>query len=261
VDGRWLTADEYLADGAHSALVNEATVRQYWPNVSAVGQRFSFFNDPRVFEIVGVVEDVALSDLEGPTDAAVYFPFAKTALPFAVLHARTGGDAALVMAAVQEEIESLDPQVAVQGAGTAEDILSQTLWPRRMGAALLSIFAALALVMAAAGIHAVMSYTSALRRHEIGVRMALGAEAGGVLWLVLRQGMALVGLGAVLGVAAAIAGGSLVADMLYGVSLTDPTTLMLVPGVLGLVALVACGIPAWRSTRVHPVQALQPDSR
>jgi len=257
VKGRWLTDDEYLADGAHSAMVNEATVNRYWPGGSAVGQRFTFFNDPRVFEIVGVMKDVALSQLGGDTDTAVYFPFAQAALPFAVLHARTNGNVPQVMASVRDAIQSLDRNIPIQGLNTADDIFAQTLWPRRMGAALLSIFATLAMVMAAAGIHAVMSYVTMLRQHEIGIRMALGAEPGGVLWMVLRQGMTLVLIGTALGVAASVAGGSLISGMLYGVQASDPVTLVLVPGVLGLVALIACGIPAWRSTCTNPVEALQ----
>jgi putative ABC transport system permease protein len=202
---------------------------------------------------------VALSSLEGQVEGAVYFPYAKTALPFAVLHARTSGDVSSVMAAVQEEVQALDTAVPVQAPTAIDDVLAQTLWPRRMGAALLSIFAVLALVMAAAGIHAVMSYTSALRRHEIGVRMALGAESARVLWLVLRQGMTLVAIGCVVGIVVTLAAGSLVSGMLYGVEPADPATLFLVPAVLSVVALVACGLPAWRSTQVQPVRALQPE--
>jgi ABC-type antimicrobial peptide transport system permease subunit len=145
----------------------------------------------------------------------------------------------------------------IRGTGTIQEQIEQGLWASRMGAALLSIFGGLALTLAMIGIYGVMSYTVAQRTQEIGIRMALGAQAGDVFRLVLRQGMLLALSGAAAGIVGALLVGRMIADLLYGIRPQDPITYAGVALVLILVALVACYIPARRATRVDPLVALR----
>jgi ABC-type antimicrobial peptide transport system permease subunit len=161
------------------------------------------------------------------------------------------------MGAVRTQVNQLDRNLALTNGQTIGQTLAQGLWPSRMGAALLGLFGLLALVLASIGIYGVLSYSVSQRTSEIGIRMALGAQSKQVLALVLKQGMLLAVIGAVLGVVVALPVTRLASTLLYGVSPTDPLTYISITLLLMAVALLACYIPARRATRVDPLVALR----
>jgi putative ABC transport system permease protein len=151
----------------------------------------------------------------------------------------------------------MDKNLPLQNVSTVAEIIGQVLWAPRMGAALLAIFGVLALVLATVGIYGVLAYSVSQRTHEIGLRLALGAQTGDVLGLILKQGMVLVGAGVVVGLVAGFAGTRLIENLLFGVSATDPVTFFGTAALLALVALVASFIPARRAAKVDPMIALR----
>jgi putative ABC transport system permease protein len=177
--------------------------------------------------------------------------------PAAALIVRTTGSPGALLGTVRDRIRAIDRHMPLRNTGTVQEQIEQGLWAPRMGAALLSIFGGLALVLAMIGIYGVMAYSVAQRTQEMGFRMAIGAGPRDVLWLVLRQGMLLAVLGAAAGVAAAVAVGRLIAGLLFGIRPYDPVTLTAVVLALCSVALLACYLPARRATRVDPLTALR----
>jgi ABC-type antimicrobial peptide transport system permease subunit len=171
--------------------------------------------------------------------------------------ARTAADPAAMTAALAGEIHALDAELPVYDVSTMEQRLHDALAKRRFSMLLLGVFAAVAMTLAAIGIYGVMSYWVNQRRHEIGIRMALGAQAGNILQLVLRQALALVGVGIVIGLAGALALTRLMASMLFGVSATDLVTFGVISLLLAGIALVAGYLPARRATKVDPLVALR----
>jgi ABC-type antimicrobial peptide transport system permease subunit len=169
----------------------------------------------------------------------------------------TDGDPAPILGTAQREIGRMDPQVPLNNPYSMREVIDQSLWPAKLGAMLLGILGGMALCLAAVGLYGLMSYSVGQRRLEIGLRMALGAEQGTVLQLILRQGMLLVAIGLALGLSAAYAVSRVVSTLLYGVSATDPVTFGGVTAVLIVVALVASIVPAMRASRVDPVAALR----
>ena len=187
----------------------------------------------------------------------IYRPVQQEYAPGAALLVRTRGDPSSLIGAVRDRIQTLDRRMPLRGTGTVQQNIEAGLWAPRMGAALLSIFGGLALMLAMIGVYGVMSYSVTQRAQEIGIRMALGAQAGDVLFLVLRQGMALAAGGAAAGVVLALAFGHVVSALLFGVSGRDPLTLVSVTALLAAIALLACYLPARRAARVDPLVALR----
>lgn len=187
----------------------------------------------------------------------IYRPLQQEYAPAAALVVRTKGDPAARLAAVRDQVQTLDKNMPIRNTGTIQEQIVQGLWASRMGAALLSIFGGLALILAVIGIYGVMSYSVAQRTQEIGIRMALGAQAGDVRRFVLWQGMVPALLGAGAGVLAAVALAQSIANLLYGIRPHDPLTVGVVSGLLIAVALVACYVPARSATRVDPLVALR----
>jgi putative ABC transport system permease protein len=170
---------------------------------------------------------------------------------------RTSADPLALAAAVRREVQSLDPNQPLYNITTMEETLDRSLATQRLSTMLLMMFAGVALVLAAVGLYGVMSYVVTQRRHEIGIRMALGAQRADVLRLILRQGMWLTACGVVLGLTASFALSRLMASLLFGVSPTDPLTFVLVALALAVVTLVACLVPARRALKVDPMIALR----
>ncbi len=179
--------------------------------------------------------------------------------PFVTVQVRTAGKPEAAIGTVRGVVQSLDRNLAITNVQTIHEIMSQALWAPRMGAALLTLFGGLALVLAAVGVYGVLSYSVNQQRHEIGIRRALGAQEGDVLRLVAAQGMRLTVVGLVLGLLLAALFARLLASLLFGVSTTDPWTFAGVTAVLLVVALVACYIPARRAIQVDPLVALRYD--
>ncbi|WP_405274666.1 ABC transporter permease [Gaopeijia maritima] len=257
--GRGVIADDLLEGAPAVAVVNRALADRYWPGENPLGRRFTFYGDPVVREVVGVVPTVTITQTGEEPRPAAYMPWSQWPQGFGVLHLRTSGGGAAVLGAVAERLRALHPEATLQPPRTVDDLRYDTLRARRVGAGLVGAFALVALVLAVMGIHAVLATVSRQRTHEIGVRMALGARRGAVLRMVVGQGMALVGVGVGVGLLASVVAGRLVQSLLFDTSPSDPVTLLVVPVVLSAVALLACLGPAWRSTRTSPVRALSPE--
>ena len=238
-------------------VVNEAFARRFWPNEDAVGKRFKFFGDDFQTEVAGVVRNSDLVNLGEDPRPIAYLPLSQNYSPGITLHVRTDGDPRTVLSTVRREVQALDPNLPLIAVSPISEVLDQVLWAPRMGAALLVVFGLLALVLAAVGIYGVLAYSVSQRTHEIGLRMALGAQRGDVLKMIVRQGMTLTLIGVVVGLAVAFLVTRFMESLLYGVAATDPLTFMGVSLVLAAVALLATFIPARRATRVDPMIALR----
>ncbi|MBV8856411.1 MAG: ABC transporter permease [Acidobacteria bacterium] len=253
------------ADGKNAPgviVVNEAFVRDYFPGQEPLGQHVVIDGPddkplpPR--EVVGVVGNVHFESFNDEAQPEYYIPFeqAPAAVSQVVVRAK-GGDAAALTPSVRAALKGVDPNLLIWETRTMDELVGQSVAPQRFNVALLGFFAALAMLLAAVGIYGVMSYTVTQRRHEIGIRMALGAQRKDVLRLVVRQGMLLTLLGLGLGLAGAFALTRLMTSLLYGVSATDPTVFAAVSLLLAAVALLACYVPARRATKVDPMVALR----
>jgi putative ABC transport system permease protein len=161
------------------------------------------------------------------------------------------------MKSVHDLVQTLDKTMPIRNIGTVQDALEQGLWAPRMGAVLLSIFGGLALVLAMIGVYGVMSYSVSQRTPELGFRLAIGAQPGQVLWLVMRQGLIVAACGAAVGIVLAAIAATFLRNLLFGIPPQDPVTLLAVAGLLTIVAVVACYVPARRATRVDPLVALR----
>jgi putative ABC transport system permease protein len=247
-------------DSPNAAVVSQSLASKYWPNEDPIGQTIQFGNmdgDLRLLHVVGLVGDVHDYGVDKAITPTIYGN-ALQRLPsssFTVVVRAQGGPAALVPT-MREAVRSLDPQLPLNFR-TLDQVFSSSLDQRRFSLVILVVFGTVALLLAAMGIYGVTSYAVAQRTQEIGIRMALGARMSDVLKLVLRNGMSLVIIGAVVGVAGALAITRVMSSFLFGVAPTDLVTFIAVVVVLLFVALVACYIPARRATRVDPLIALR----
>lgn len=248
------------ATGLRVTIVDERLARQYWPGGSALGKRVRFgppeSNEPW-HTIVGVAGAVRHERLDRDTRQSIYVSYQQIPVRGMSLALRTSDDAGNLAGAVRREVLALDKDQPVTNVLTMNEVVSRSVWQQRFYTLLFGIFAALALVLAAIGIYGVMSYAVTQRTQEIGIRMALGARALDVLKLVIKNGMALIVIGVVIGLAGSVALTRLLATLLFGVTPTDTLTFVTVSAVLILVALVACYLPARRATKVDPLVALR----
>jgi putative ABC transport system permease protein len=247
----------------HVAIINETMARQYWPGESAVGKRIKF-GDPRDdvpwVTIVGIAGDVRQMGIDKPVKAEMYLPYQQNnEMAFYAprdLAIRTSVDPLSLAAAARNEIHQVDPEQPVSNVRTMDQVLGEETASRRLGTSLLTIFAGLALLLATVGIYGVLAYFVVQHTQEIGLRMALGAQRGNILALVLKKGMILALIGVVIGLAIALTLTRLMGSLIYDVSTTDPLTYAVIAGVLLFVALLACYLPARRATKVDPMVAL-----
>jgi predicted permease len=238
-------------------IINEAMAKMVWPGQEALGKRFAVAVSPNLLQVVGVVGTTVVGQIGEDPQPVAYFPMRQQYSPFATLVVRTTGNPEALLGAVRTQVQRIDKNLAFTNGQTVQQILGQGLWAARMGAALLGLFGALALILASIGIYGVLAYSVAQRTSEIGLRMALGAQPRQVLGLVLKQGMLLALIGATVGVLVALPVARLASGLLYGVSATDPLTYAGITLLLMSVALLACYLPARRATRIDPLVALR----
>jgi len=259
--GRTFTEQD-RADGTQVCMIDETFAQKHWPGEDSLGKRVKFGGlddkDNPWMEVIGVVNHVKHYGVDQDSRIEMYLPYTQSPIPSFTLLVRTSGDPSGVSAAVSRAVQSVDPDVPLYQVRTLESIVSDRVAERRLAAILISIFGTLALALAAVGTYGVMSYAVTQRSHELGIRMALGAQRIDIFKLVLRSGMLLAGMGLVIGFAVAFFGlAPLVASVLFQVTATDPPTYALSPLVLLAVALLASWIPARRATRVDPMDALR----
>ncbi|MBW4697200.1 MAG: ABC transporter permease [Aphanocapsa lilacina HA4352-LM1] len=244
------------------ALINETMAQKFWPGEDPVGRRLSI-DTPRPapeswIEIVGIAKDARTLALNKPVRPEMYFPYSQLAWPFLTLVIRTGtGDPAALGNALREQVKAMDSDQALGEVQTMEAVIAESIEQERFNALLLVLFAAVALVLSGVGLYGVIAYSVTQRTHEIGIRLALGAERGSIVRLVVGQGMAPAIAGVAIGLVAAAALGRLLSSLLFGVSAIDPPTFLGVAAVLLGVAFLACFLPARRATRVDPMVALR----
>ncbi len=255
--GRFFTEAD-LAESPRVAIINETMARRYFPDEDPIGKRMNITNGPPALrEIVGVVGDVKQYGLDTQSPAQMYEPYLQRPWSGMTLVVRAASEPTGLTSAVRREVLAVDKEQPIARAQTMEEIIADSVAPRRFSVILLAAFAAVALTLAAVGIYGVMSYLISQRTHEIGVRLALGARRRDVLRLVVGQGMRLVLLGVGIGMLAAFALTRLMESLLFGVNPTDPLTYIVVALMLTTSALLACYVPARRATKLDPLVALR----
>jgi putative ABC transport system permease protein len=259
--GRAITGAD-TAESAQVVVINETLAKRIWPGEDPIGKRLKAgypASDEPWREVIGLVNDVKFNGVERETSMQTYMPYSQEPRTGVSLVVRTHGDALAVAASVEEAIHEIDNDLTVYSIWTMDQLLGNSLSQRRLTLVLLGSFAVLALLLAAVGVYGVISYAVRQRTHEFGIRMALGAQAGDVLRLILVNGLKLSMIGIALGLGAALVLTRWMESLLFGVRPTDPLTLCVIAAALLGVALVACWIPARRATRVDPMIALRHD--
>jgi putative ABC transport system permease protein len=254
--GRVFT-DADTKDVQKVAVINHTMARTVFGDQDAIGKRIVIGADKNASEIVGIVGDVRHTSLESKPKPEMYVTYQQAPAGFYTLAVRTKLEPASMVGAVRNEVFAIDKDQPVSAVKTMSEMRSESLASLRFNTVALSIFAGLGLILAAVGIYGVMAYSVGQRTHEIGIRMALGAQPGAVMRLILGQGMLLVLIGVALGLALSFGVPRIMASFLYGVTATDPATFVFVALVLSLVALLANYIPARRATKVDPILALR----
>jgi putative ABC transport system permease protein len=249
----------------NAVVVNEALAQRAWPDRSPIGETLYIRRGDRAVaepvEVIGVVRNIAHNSLDEEPAEGVWFTSAFSdvigngnGFQWTV---RAEGDPRSMLAPIQAALRELDAELPVQNVNTLDDILRQSTAPMRFSMTLTSIFGALALLLASVGLYGVLAYRVRQRRSELGVRLTFGAAPGGIFALVIRQGMVLVGIGLAIGLGAALGLSRALSTVLVGIGTADPVTYAGIAVIFGLVALLACALPAWRATRVDPAVTLR----
>jgi putative ABC transport system permease protein len=249
--------DRDNSDAPQTAIINNDLARIYFPNEDPIGKRITFTDGESWISIVGVIGDVKQLGLDTSAKPEVYFPFLQVPSPSMSLVVRTATEPLSLAGAVKSQIQMIDRDLPIDESKTMQQLLADSSSGRRFNMLLLTVFAVVALVLAVVGIYGVMSYTVTQRTHEIGIRIAIGAQARDVFRMVIGQGMILAMIGIAFGLVGAFALTRLMTTMLFGVEPTDPATFVTIAVLLTAVALVACYIPGRRATKVDPLVALR----
>jgi len=257
--GRYFT-EANNAEAPGVIIINQAMAKKYWPGEDALGKRINFGDaDPQKikwFTIVGIVGDLRHRGLDEDPRPEFYMPHPQRPFRGMILALRSAQDPRAIVSAIRRELQAFDPEQPLANIKTLEQITAESVAPRRLSVVLIGVFAAVALVLASVGIYGVMSFLVVQRTHEIGVRMALGAQRSDVLRLVMGHALRLVLIGAAIGLSVALVSSRALQAMLYGVGAFDVPTLAGVTLVLATVALLASYIPALRAMRADPMIAL-----
>jgi putative ABC transport system permease protein len=242
------------------AVINERMAARYWPNEDPVGRRITLGlprPDNPFITIVGIARDVPHRAVDSKPEPDWYASRLVSPQRHRFLFVRSALPATTLTAAIRKEVAAIDPHQPISSVKTMDQVISTTTAPRRFNALLLGVFAAIALVLATLGIYSVISYSITLRTQEIGIRMALGANRPSILMMVLRKGLVLTLIGAVIGLTGAFALTRWMSSLLFGVSASDPATYVFVLLIALGAAASASLIPAWRASRVDPLNALR----
>jgi len=259
-------SDTEISDARKVAVVNDTFARKYLPNEDPIGRsvRLTMFDTlagatrESWFEIIGVVADVRNRGLEAPVEPQVWLPYTIGAMGAQMLMVRTSQDPATIMNVVRREVWAVDSGVALAYPGTLEDRINERLYAGpRFGFVVMAIFGCVGLILVTVGVYSVLAYSTAQKTHEIGIRLALGAEGEDVLRMVLRTGLRLILLGMTIGLAVSLVLGRMIETQLAGVKAYDPLTLAATMLLLTMTAAIACWIPARRAARVDPMVALR----
>ncbi len=257
VRGRAFTRQD-TADSRPVMIINQTMATRVFGNTDPIGKRMRSWRDENLLrEIVGVTADVRYDGLADEDRSLVYVPHHQNAWSSMTVAIRAHGDPAALADTLRREVSRLDRDVAVSRISPLSAIAATSIAPQQFGALLLALFAAAATLLAGIGVYGVMSYNVAQRRHELGVRLALGAKPRELFTLVVSRGLLLAAVGAALGLAGSLALGPVMRGLLFGVRPTDPATFVLVPVALAAVALLACSLPGRRATRIDPIEALR----
>jgi putative ABC transport system permease protein len=244
------------------AVINETMAKKYFKNQNPIGQRIEIqeivYGKPNLgpeipWEVVGVIADEKVNGLDDDKSAGMYVPYSQSPSQYVSLIVKGSANPEAMQQSIIHAIRQLDSNQPLTDIRTLERIKTESVASNRLRTALLGIFACIAVLLAAIGIYGVISYSVAQRTHEMGLRSALGATRGRILKLVIAGGMGQVALGIVIGLAGTLA----LTRLLFGISATDPATIVAVGALLCAVALLACYIPARRATRVDPMTALR----
>jgi predicted permease len=262
ITGRAFTAQDDGPAEYRSAVVNESFARKYFPGRNAIGKRFGLVNDmqpvtPNI-EVVGVIPDRKYRDLRETPPAQAFFPYFQGAkFRFMNIYLRTQADPRLIEDQLRERMRQFDPHVPIVGLETMDERIGFSLRTERLIASLSAVFGGLATLLAVIGLYGVMTYAVTRRTREIGVRMALGAPRGNVVWMVMREVLVLISVGVTVGVPMALAFSGIARSQLFGLDPHDPLTLVASIFTLGVAACAAGFIPALRASRIDPMHALR----
>jgi ABC-type lipoprotein release transport system permease subunit len=235
-------------------IISEAVAERFFPGEDPIGKKVR--SEDGYAEIVGVVGNVRRAALTDQPWADMYYPLEQSPQRETTLVFRTEGDPLKSVGVIRQALRDIEPEIVVRDIQTLDTIARESIQTTRLALSLLAVFAVAALALAAVGIYGVMAHSVRQRTREIGTRVALGANASNIVWLVMREGVLVAGLGAVVGLAAGIAAARSLSALLYGTSPADPLTLAASALVLFIAALLACYIPARRATRIDPVRTL-----
>lgn len=255
-----LTEIEKELAGLNSIIIDEEFAQRFWPNEDAIGKRIQMGSEekPSLLTVLGVVGRVKMEGLGQDSHRVQgYFPFLQLPAAGMTVIVKGSGDPNQLVAAIRQQVRQIDPDQPIYAVRTMDEIRSESVAGERLNLTLLSLFAAIALVLAIVGIYGVMSYSVTQRTHEIGIRMAIGAQPSDVFKMIIGQGMVLAVIGVVFGLVGAFGLTRLMASMLYGIEPTDPLTFASIALLLTGVALVACYVPGRRATKVDPVVSLR----
>jgi putative ABC transport system permease protein len=254
-----LYSDQEASEMRHVVVVNEAFARKNLPNEDPLGKRLVIYmkDDNPPCEIIGVVGDSKHGSLTDDTQPIAYWPHPELTYSSMSFVIRTRTDAASIASSARGVIRALDADQPVADMRTMEDWIGRSVAQQRFNTLLLTVFAAVAVLLAAVGIYGVMAHSVALRTREIGVRMALGAKGNDVLQLIVKRGMILALTGMAIGLVASLALTRLMKSLLFGVTATDALTFTTVPVLLAGIAFLACLLPAWRAAKVDPTVSLR----
>jgi putative ABC transport system permease protein len=243
-------------DSPKVAIINEAAAKRFWPNEDPLGKRFKFFGEKDVVQVIGVARNSKYNTLGEEPTPFIYVPLIQNPSTGVTLFFRGNGDAKSVIPSVRSKVQALDRNLPLTNVQPIGEVIDQALFNARFGAALLAVFAGLAVLLCAVGIYGVVGYTVGQRVREFGIRLALGAQPKDVVLMVIRQSARTLAIGLVAGLIAAFVLARLVVDLLYGVGATEPFAFTAMALMLAAIGLLASYIPARHAATVDPMKAL-----